>query len=186
MDKCSLIARTSIHNDTKQLVAIKSLDLDQHDDEIKDIQKEITLLSHLKATEAPNITAYHGSYLLGARLWVVMDLCSGGSMRTLMKAGPVEEKFIVIVIREVLTALGWLHNNGIIHRDIKAANILVGQDGKVQLCDFGVSAQSMAGKGAKRTTFVGTPQWMAPEALLGGEYDWRVCSVLDRGCVARC
>ncbi|TGZ84879.1 kinase-like protein [Ascodesmis nigricans] len=164
----------AVHNETRQVVAIKSLDLDQHDDEIKDIQKEITLLSHLAATGAPNITAYHGSYLLGARLWVVMDLCSGGSMRTLMKAGPIEEKFIVVVIREVLTALGWLHNNGIIHRDIKAANILVGQDGKVQLCDFGVSAQSLAGKGAKRTTFVGTPQWMAPEALLGGEYDWRV------------
>ncbi|KAI5798996.1 kinase-like domain-containing protein [Geopyxis carbonaria] len=163
----------AIHNETKQLYAVKSLDLDQHDEEIKDIQKEIGLLSHLKAGDAPNITNYHGSYLLGTRLWVIIDFCSGGSMRTLMKAGPIAEKFICIVVRETLTALGYLHKNGIIHRDIKAANILVNQDGRVQLCDFGVSAQ-IAGKNGKRQTFVGTPQWMAPEALSGGLYDSRI------------
>lgn len=65
-------------------MAVKSLDLDQHDDEIKDIQKEIALLSQLKAGDAPNITAFHGSYLLGHRLWVIMDFCSGGSVRTLV------------------------------------------------------------------------------------------------------
>lgn len=54
-----------------------------------------------------------------------------------------------------------------------AANILVGQDGRVQLCDFGVSAQ-LVGKSGKRNTFVGTPQWMAPEALTGGSYDSRI------------
>ncbi|KAI5847331.1 kinase-like domain-containing protein [Morchella snyderi] len=162
-----------IHNETKQIVAVKSLDLDQHDDEIKDIQKEIALLSQLKAGDAPNITAFHGSYLLGHRLWVIIDFCSGGSVRTLMKAGPIDEKYITIIVRETLTALGYLHKQGIIHRDIKAANILVGQDGRVQLCDFGVSAQ-LAGKNGKRNTFVGTPQWMAPEALTGGSYDSRI------------
>jgi protein-serine/threonine kinase len=65
-------------------VAIKSLDLDQHDEEIKDIQKEIGLLSQLKASDAPNITAFHGTYMLGHRLWIIMDYCSGGSMRTLV------------------------------------------------------------------------------------------------------
>lgn len=96
-------------------------------------------------------------------------------MRTLMKAGPIDEKYINIVIRETLRALEFLHENGIIHRDIKAANILVGNDGRVALCDFGVSAQ-MVSKNAKRNTFVGTPQWMAPEALTGGMYDSRVSS----------
>lgn len=54
-----------------------------------------------------------------------------------------------------------------------AANILINQDGRVQLCDFGVSAQ-LQGKANKRNTFVGTPQWMAPEALAGELYDYKV------------
>ncbi|KAA8893271.1 kinase-like domain-containing protein [Sphaerosporella brunnea] len=162
-----------IHNDTKAVVAVKSLDLDQHDEDIADIQKEIGLLSQLKAGDAPNITAFHGSYILGHKLWIIMDFCSGGSMRTLMKAGPIEEKYIAVVVRETLTALSYLHTQGIIHRDIKAANILVNQDGRIQLCDFGVSAQ-LANKHNKRNTFVGTPQWMAPEALAGGSYDFKI------------
>ncbi|KAF8245917.1 kinase-like protein [Wilcoxina mikolae CBS 423.85] len=162
-----------IHNKTKDVVAIKSLDLDQQDEEIQDIQKEIGLLTQLKAGDAPNITAYHASYVLGHKLWIIMDFCSGGSMRTLMKAGPIEEKYIAVVIRETLTALHYLHSHEIIHRDIKAANILVNQDGRVQLCDFGVSAQLVT-KTNKRNTFVGTPQWMAPEALTGGLYDFKI------------
>lgn len=63
---------------------MKSLDLDQQDEEIQDIQKEIGLLTQLKAGDAPNITAYHGSYVLGHKLWIIMDFCSGGSMRTLV------------------------------------------------------------------------------------------------------
>ena len=108
-----------IHTPTNSVVAIKSLDLDQHDEEIRDIQKEIGLLTQLKAGDAPNITAFHGSYVLGTKLWIVMDFCSGGSMRTLMKAGPIEEKYIAVVVREALVALNYLHAQGIIHRDIK-------------------------------------------------------------------
>ena len=74
-----------IHSETKQVVAIKSLDLDQQDEDIQDIQKEIGLLSQLKAGDAPNIAAYHGSYVLGHKLWIIMDFCSGGSMRTLVR-----------------------------------------------------------------------------------------------------
>jgi protein-serine/threonine kinase len=64
--------------------AIKSLDLEQTDEDIGDIQKEINLLSQLTKGDAPNITAFHGSYVLGHKLWIIMDFCSGGSMRTLV------------------------------------------------------------------------------------------------------
>lgn len=75
-------------------------------------------------------------------------------------------------MREVLVALSFLHKNGIIHRDIKAANILLtSQPPRILLCDFGVAAL-LASNTAKRSTFVGTPYWMAPEVVTQGRmYD---------------
>ena len=75
-------------------------------------------------------------------------------------------------MREVLVALAFLHKNGVIHRDIKAANILLTVSPiRVLLCDFGVAAL-LASQTSKRSTFVGTPYWMAPEVVTEGKsYD---------------
>ncbi|KAI5780722.1 kinase-like domain-containing protein [Peziza echinospora] len=152
----------------KEVVAIKVLNMDVTDEnDIRDAISEVTLLSALKQNEVHNICRYHESFLEGARLWVVMDYCSGGSVRTLFKAGKLEEKYVQVIVREILVALCYIHKNGIIHRDVKAANILINKDGRVQLCDFGVSAQLNITQG-KRSTFVGTPWWMAPEVIIEG------------------
>ena len=132
-----------------------------------DIRREIALLSQLKQGEAQNVTRYHGSILCGEKLWIIMDYCHGGSIRTLMKSGRFEEKYCAVIIREILIALAFIHKCGIIHRDVKAANILVANDGSVQLCDFGVATQ-LAANHLKRNTFVGTPYWMAPEVITEG------------------
>ena len=76
--------------------------------------------------------------------------------------GIVQEKYIVVIVRELLLALSSLHKAGVIHRDIKAANVLITALGKVMLCDFGVSALLVTNQ-SKRNTLVGTPYWMAPE-----------------------
>ena len=148
---------------TGNVVALKIINLDTEDDDVGDIQREVALLTQLR--DAPNVTKYYGCYLDGARVWIVMEYAQGGSVRTLMKACPdgiVEEKYTVIVVREVLAALAYLHRSGIIHRDIKAANILITAAGKVMICDFGVSALLTTAT-SKRNTFIGTPYWMAPE-----------------------
>ncbi|CAG8755853.1 16140_t:CDS:10, partial [Dentiscutata erythropus] len=159
-----------INNDTNQVVAIKVLNLDTEEDDVGDIIKEINLLSLLNS-ESQNITRYYGSFLHGTKLWIIMEYAAGGSIRTLLKAGAIEEKYISIITREVLLAISYLHKCKIIHRDIKAANILLTAEGKVQLCDFGVAGQLTASN-AKRTSFVGTPYWMAPEVITeGAAYD---------------
>ncbi|CAE7102690.1 unnamed protein product [Rhizoctonia solani] len=158
---------------TGEVVALKIINLDGQDDDVEAIQKEVALLSSLRGSDSTNITRYHGCWLEGPHVWIVMDFAQGGSVRTLAKATPnnlVEERFTGIIMREVLQALAYLHRNNVIHRDLKAANVLISSDGRVMLCDFGVSAL-LATPHSKRSTFVGTPQWMAPEVILGQPYD---------------
>ncbi|KAL0077229.1 Pkinase-domain-containing protein [Phycomyces blakesleeanus] len=161
-----------VNNQTKKIVAIKVLNLDTEEDDVDDIQNEIALLSQLTHARSQNITPYYGSILNDTKLWIIMDYAAGGSVRTVMKAGDLEEKYISVITREVLLALAYLHKNRIIHRDIKAANILLTAEGSVQLCDFGVAGQVI--NSLKRNTFVGTPYWMAPEVIKeGASYDYK-------------
>ncbi|KAF9188746.1 hypothetical protein BGZ51_000344 [Haplosporangium sp. Z 767] len=161
-----------IENATGQVVAIKVLNLDTGEEDVSDIQREIATLSQLKNCDSQNITRYHGSFLNGTNLWIVMDYAAGGSIRSLLQAlTKIDEKCIAVIAREVLQALGYLHKHGIIHRDIKAANILLTDEGRVQLCDFGVAGQ-VTMNSLKRNSFVGTPYWMAPEVIeVGQAYD---------------
>lgn len=154
------------HMRTKGLYAIKVLSLENELDEIADIQREVQFLVSLK--QVPNVTRYYGSYLKGSSLWIIMDYCAGGSVRTLLKPGTLDEKYISIIMRELLIALHYIHQDSVIHRDIKAANLLITNDGNVKLCDFGVAAQLNHKNSMRRQTMAGTPYWMAPEVIMDG------------------
>ncbi|KAF7361966.1 STE/STE20/YSK protein kinase [Mycena venus] len=147
------------------IVALKIINLDIESDDVGDIQREVALLTQLR--DAPNITKYFGCYMDGPRVWIVMEFAQSGSALALMKAskdGCLEEKYVNVIIREVLIALSYLHKVPVIHRDIKAANVLVTATAKVMICDFGVSAL-LTTAGSKRNTMTGTPYWMAPEVV---------------------
>ncbi|KAJ0107228.1 hypothetical protein J7T55_007598 [Diaporthe amygdali] len=154
---------------TGQAVAIKIIDIESAEDEVEDIIQEIAILSEL---QSPFVTKYYGSYAKGAELWIVMEFCSGGSCADLMKPGKIEEEYIAIIVRELLLGLDYLHSDKKLHRDVKAANVLLGSNGQVKLADFGVSGQLSATM-TKKNTFVGTPFWMAPEVIKQSGYDHR-------------
>ncbi|CAM8962484.1 unnamed protein product [Rhodiola kirilowii] len=159
-----------------EIVAIKVLDLEKCNNDLDRIRREVqtmTLINH------SNLVRAHCSFTTDHSLWVVMPYMAAGSCLHIMKSAypdGFEEPVIATLLRETLQALVYLHAHGLIHRDIKAGNILVDSDGAVKLTDFGVSA-SMFDTGDRqrsRNTFVGTPCWMAPEVMqqLHG-YDFR-------------
>lgn len=157
---------------TASVVAVKIIDVDESDtlnpklsDTYSEILKEINALQRLSQSGAQNINHVIEALPVGKAMWMVTEYCAGGSVATLMKPtapGGLQEKWIIPILREVAVAIYWVHKEGIIHRDIKCANVLVTETGAVQLCDFGVAGM-METKLDKRSTFIGTPHWMAPE-----------------------
>eukprot|EP00250_Pteridium_aquilinum_P007023 c16822_g1_i1 orf=237-2606(+) len=175
-----------IHSGTGEFCAIKEVEFVQNDRRSKEaaiqLKKEIASLSTL---QHPNIVQYKGSELVGDSLHIYLELISGGSLHKLSHEFKLEEPVIRRYTKQILLGLQYLHNRRFVHRDIKCANILVDQDGRIKLADFGV-AKHIKEQGVP-FSLKGSPHWMAPEVIMsentGYEYAvdiWSLgCTVIE-------
>ncbi|XP_013774676.1 serine/threonine-protein kinase 10-like isoform X2 [Limulus polyphemus] len=151
------------HKENGTLSAAKICELKGEDD-LDDFTVEIDILTEFKH---PNIVSLQEAFFYEGDLWMLIEFCEGGALDTIMMdlEKPLTEQQIRYVCREVCIGLDFLHKNKVIHRDLKAGNILLTLDGGVKLADFGVSAKNQSDL-QKRDSFIGTPYWMAPEVVL--------------------
>ncbi|KAH3668847.1 hypothetical protein OGAPHI_002602 [Ogataea philodendri] len=148
---------------TSQVVAVKIIDLEKSEDDIPVLIQEIKFLKGLRS---PYITNCHETYIKDVTMWIVMEYCGAGSCADFLKCFKrLDERVVAFILRDTVRGLEYLHSMNKIHRDVKAANILVTDQGQIKLADFGVSGQ-LTETMNKKETFVGTPFWMAPEIIL--------------------
>ncbi|XP_068634080.1 MAP3K epsilon protein kinase 1-like isoform X2 [Aristolochia californica] len=146
-------------------VAIKQVSLENiPQEDLNIIMQEIDLL---KILNHKNIVKYLGSLKTKTHLHIILEYVENGSLANIIKPnkfGPFPESLVAVYIAQVLEGLVYLHEQGVIHRDIKGANILTTKEGLVKLADFGV-ATKLTEADVNTHSVVGTPYWMAPEVI---------------------
>ncbi|KAG2318339.1 hypothetical protein Bca52824_011552 [Brassica carinata] len=139
-------------------VAIKQVSLENI------VQEDLNTIMNLNHK---NIVKYLGSLKTKTHLHIILEYVENGSLANIIKPnkfGPFPESLVTVYIAQVLEGLVYLHEQGVIHRDIKGANILTTKEGLVKLADFGV-ATKLNEADVNTHSVVGTPYWMAPEVI---------------------
>ncbi|XP_051161210.1 serine/threonine-protein kinase 10-like isoform X2 [Leptopilina boulardi] len=161
---------------THQLAAAKMCALDGEDD-LSDFMIEIDILSECKH---PNVVELYEAFFTEGKLWMLIEYCDGGAVDSIMVEleKSLTEPQIAYVCQNMAKGLSFLHKSKVIHRDLKAGNVLLTMQGGIKIADFGVSAKNKQTL-QKHDTFIGTPYWMAPEVVLcetfrDNPYDFKV------------
>ncbi|XP_023560810.1 serine/threonine-protein kinase 10 [Octodon degus] len=151
------------NKETGALAAAKVIET-KSEEELEDYIVEIEILA---TCDHPYIVKLLGAYYYDGKLWIMIEFCPGGAVDAIMLEldRGLTEPQIQVVCRQMLEALNFLHSKKIIHRDLKAGNVLMTLEGDIRLADFGVSAKNLKTL-QKRDSFIGTPYWMAPEVVL--------------------
>ncbi|XP_028730768.1 mitogen-activated protein kinase kinase kinase 19 [Peromyscus leucopus] len=172
-----------------QLIAVKQVALDTSDKlatekEYRKLQEEVDLLKALKHV---NIVAYLGTCLEENTVSIFMEFVPGGSISSIInRFGPLPETVFCQYTRQILQGVAYLHENCVVHRDIKGNNVMLMPTGTIKLIDFGC-AKRLAWAGLNGThsdmlkSMRGTPYWMAPEVINESGYG-RKSDIWSIGC----
>ncbi|PYI11138.1 hypothetical protein BO78DRAFT_162857 [Aspergillus sclerotiicarbonarius CBS 121057] len=168
---------------TKKLYAIKVLKKEFiiENDEVESTKSEKRVFMIANKERHPFLLNLHACFQTETRVYFVMEYISGGDLMLHIQRGQFGLKRAQFYAAEVLLALKYFHENGVIYRDLKLDNIMLTLDGHIKVADYGLCKENMW-YGATTSTFCGTPEFMAPEILLDKRYgravDWWAFGVL--------
>ncbi|KAF9912254.1 hypothetical protein EC991_000145 [Linnemannia zychae] len=178
--------------DTCEMIAIKQVDLPQtlserNCDRLKtSVEALFSEMEVLKDLDHENIVQYLGFAQNEETANIFLEYVSGGSIESCLKrSGPFPEAVIRSFTRQILLGLEYIHSKKIVHRDIKAANVLVDEQGICKISDFGISkknAQSQGGYDENVGSLQGSVFWMAPEMVTSKAYGAKV-DIWSFGCL---
>ncbi|XP_068133247.1 serine/threonine-protein kinase 10 isoform X2 [Hyperolius riggenbachi] len=163
MNFCESMFIEAKNKETGALAAAKVIET-KNEEELEDYMVEIDILA---TCNHPNIVKLLGAFYYENKLWIMIEFCQGGAVDAIMLEldRGLTEPQIQAICKQMLDALAYLHSMKIIHRDLKAGNVLLSQEGDIKLADFGVSAKNVKTL-QRRDSFIGTPYWMAPEVVM--------------------
>uniref|UniRef100_A0A3Q3II55 Mitogen-activated protein kinase kinase kinase 4 n=1 Tax=Monopterus albus TaxID=43700 RepID=A0A3Q3II55_MONAL len=176
---------TCINVDTGELMAMKEIRFQPNDHKtIKETADELKIFEGIKH---PNLVRYFGVELHREEMYIFMEYCDEGTLEEVSRLG-LQEHVIRLYSKQITTAINVLHEHGIVHRDIKGANIFLTSSGLIKLGDFGCSVKlrnnthTMPGE---VNSTLGTAAYMAPEVITRakGEGHGRGADIWSLGCV---
>ena len=159
-----------LHILTGRLVAIKSINKEKitTDRQRQKIKLETRIMKRL--SKSNNIVKIFETYETKKHICIVMEyICAGDLLGYIKKRSQLQEPVAKFIFKQIVLALQYIHENNIIHRDIKLDNILIDLDNNIKICDFGVS--KIINKGDIMLEQCGTPAYIAPEILLNKGYE---------------
>ena len=129
------------------------------------VDREILIHASASRVPSPHVVQLRSWFCDAERVYIVLELCPNGDLYKLKKRyGFCSEPVTRDLGRQLLLGLGFLHDRGIVHRDLKLSNLLIGTDGRLKIADFGLAAR-LELPGDEQFTLCGTPNYIAPEIV---------------------
>jgi eukaryotic-like serine/threonine-protein kinase len=145
-------------------VAVKLLHAESPEDTARRFRREARLGASLNH---PNLVSVYDIVTDDEGVLIVMEYVEGETLRDALEGGPLEPGRAIEVLRGLAAGLDHAHDEGIVHRDVKPANVLLGSDGRVKLADLGIATAVEGTRITRSGTVLGTAAYMAPEQLEG-------------------
>src|SRR5580765_4253911 len=153
-------------------VALKLLD-DRHAEDEQFVERFRREAKNAAGLSHPNIVSIYERGQAEGTYYIAMEFLDGRTLKELLvKNGPPPIPVAIDYARQILAALSFAHRNGIVHRDIKPHNVVVGPDGRLKVTDFGI-ARSAASQMTEAGSIIGTAQYLSPEQARGAPVDQR-------------